>query len=81
MWNAIPFIGWIISAGVAISMAIPFWIVWTSCHIGQKYFYFLPEVYKTIGFWDTVGLFIAMSIIKSVFIPTLGSHVNVGNKD
>jgi hypothetical protein len=80
MWNAIPFIGWMISVGVAISMAIPFWLFWTVNHIGAKYFYFMPTVYQAPGFWDTVMLFVVASIIKSIFIPSLASSVNI-NKD
>ena len=76
MWNAIPGLGWMISVGVAISMAIPFWLFWTVGKIGAKFFYFMPPTYQVMGFWDTVMLFVVVSIIKSVFIPTLG-RINV----
>ena len=66
MWNKIPFAGWLISALAAISLAVPFWLFWSFLGIGKTYFYFLPLVYQTIPFWDSVGLFIVISIIKSV---------------
>jgi hypothetical protein len=69
MLNAIPFVGWFLSLFFAISLAVPFWFVWTVCGIGRAYAYWLPEVYLSPGFWDCVGIFIAMSIIKLVFVP------------
>ncbi len=79
--NAIPFIGWIMSFVFNVSMAIPFWIVWTNCDIGKKFFSFLPEVYHSITFWECVGLFIAVEIIKSVFVPKLVNVTNNNNKE
>lgn len=73
MLNAIPFIGWLLSLVFSISLAIPFWIVWTACGIGATYFYWLPVVYHEPGFWATVGLFIAISILKAVLVPKLVS--------
>jgi hypothetical protein len=75
MINAIPFIGWIISAVVSISMAIPFYFFWSSYGIGSRYFDFLPAKYQLIPFWDCVGLFVVMSILKSV-LPKLVSVSN-----
>lgn len=63
--NTIPIIGWIIDLFLTISMSIPFWFIWKVCSVGEIYFYFLPERYLTIGFWETVGLFIILSILKS----------------
>lgn len=73
MINAIPVFGWLLSLVFSISLAIPFWIVWTACGIGAAYAYWLPEVYQRPGFWDCVGVFIAVSIIKAVFVPKLSS--------
>lgn len=73
MINAIPFLGWGMSLFFSISLAIPFWFVWTVCGIGDTYFYFLPYVWRTPGFWACVGIFIAVSIIKAVFVPKLVS--------
>lgn len=71
MINAVPVVGWGLSLLLNISLAIPFWIVWTGCGIGETYAYFLPPVYRAPGFWACVGIFIAMSIIKTVFVPKL----------
>lgn len=76
MMNAIPFIGWFIDFVVKASMSLPFWLIWTKFGIGEKYFYFLPEVYQSISFWDCVGLFIAVPIAYSVFIPKIMSVSN-----
>lgn len=71
MINAIPFVGWGMSLFFSISLAVPFWFVWTVCGIGDTYAYFLPPVYHAPGFWACVGIFIAVSIIKAVFVPKL----------
>lgn len=76
MLNAIPFFGWSLSLFFSISLAIPFWFVWTLCGIGDTYFYFLPSVWRSPGFWACVGIFIAVSIIKAVFVPKLVSVSN-----
>ena len=73
MINAIPFLGWFVSFVFSVSLAIPFWIIWTACGIGETYFYFLPKVYHEIGFWSCVGLFMVFSIIKAVLVPRLFS--------
>lgn len=69
MWNFIPGIGWFISFIFCTSLAVPFWFIWTLCGIGDTYFYWLPEVYRFIGFWNTIGLFMVISILKLVLIP------------
>ena len=78
MVNAIPIIGWLISMAVNASLAVPFWICWTSYGIGQKYFTFLPSQWQSIPFWDCLGLFISVSVIKCVFVPKL-AEVNQKN--
>jgi hypothetical protein len=69
MINGIPVLGWFISFIINASLAIPFWFIWSVCGVGDTYFYFLPEVYRGIGFWSCIGLFIVISILKSVLIP------------
>ena len=76
MINALPIVGWFLSLFFSISLAIPFWIAWTVCGIGEDYFYFLPSVYHKIGFWACVGLFMVFSILKAVLIPRLASISN-----
>lgn len=73
MLNAIPFIGWFFSAFFAISLAVPFWLIWTVFGIGERYAYWLPAVYLSPGFWDCVGVFIVMGIIKTIFVPSFAS--------
>ena len=46
-----------------------FWLIWTIGGIGQKYFYWIPETYQKISFWECIGLFIVISILKNVLIP------------
>ena len=71
MINGIPFLGWFISFFFNVSLAVPFWIAWTNCKIGEKFFSFLPVVYQNISFWNCVGLFICISILKSVIVPKI----------
>ena len=74
--NAIPIVGWFFSFVFNVSLALPFWLVWTVFGIGEKYGYFLPEVYRTPGFWACVGVFIAVEIIEGVFVPKFVSVSN-----
>jgi len=71
MINKLPIIGWLLSTVGAVSLAVPFWICWTVCNTGSRYFYFLPEVYRSIPFWNCVGLFIVIAIIKGTIIPKI----------
>ena len=80
MINKLPIIGWALSLAANISLSVPFWIAWTCCGIGAKYFYWLPPVYQSIPFWNCVGLFVCISIIKGTLIPTLAS-VNNSNEN
>lgn len=81
MINTIPVIGWILSIIANVSMSIPFWFCWTVCDLGKKYFYWLPEVYQDISFWNCVGLFIILSIIKGVFYPSFNVNNSNTNKE
>ena len=73
MLNAIPVIGWLLSLIFSISLAVPFWICYSYCGLGSKYFYWLPEVYQYVSFWNCVGLFICVSILKSLLVPKFSS--------
>lgn len=70
MLNAIPFVGWLLSFVFAVSLAIPFFFIWNA--LAPTYFYFLPDVYKNIPFWDTVGLFMIIPILKFMLVPKFG---------
>lgn len=78
MVNVIPVLGWLISFGANVSMAIPFWLVWTQCGIGEEFFFFLPQAHRAPGFWACVGIFIVVSILKAVLLPR--QHVSIENK-
>ena len=73
MMNKIPVIGWIIEIFLTASMSFPFWLIWSVWDVGEKYFYFLPTVYHYIPFWECVGLFIVIGILKSVLMPNLAN--------
>ena len=79
---SIPILGWIIGVVLHASLAIPFWLAWTVCGLGAKYFYFLPEVYQNVPFWNCVGLFVVVSILKTVLLPRTFNIIqeNKGNK-
>ena len=79
--TALPIIGWLLSLLFSMSMSIPFWYLWTVCNLGEKYFYFLPNVYKEIGFWNCVGLFIVISILKSVLLPRFSISNSAGKSN
>lgn len=71
MIYAVPVLGHLIGLIVTISIAIPFWFLWSVCGIGAKFAYWLPGVYQSPGFWECVGLFMCVSILKLVFVPKL----------
>jgi len=81
MLNAIPIFGWFLSVAFAISLAVPFWFLWTVCGYGATYAYWLPNIYLHPGFWDCVCIFILMSIIHAVFIPKFASATAESKKD
>lgn len=80
MINKIPIVGWILSFIGSASLAIPFWICWSICGIGGTYFEFLPEKWQSIPFWNCIGLFMSVSIIKTVFVPRFVSVIQSTSK-
>lgn len=74
MIYAIPVVGWLVGLFFHTMLAIPFYFVWNG--LAPVYFYWLPEVYKHIDFWTIVGLFILLSILKSVLLPNFGTNVS-----
>lgn len=70
MLNKIPVFGWFLSALAAFSLSVPFFFIWNA--LAPTYFYFLPPVYLSLPFWDCVGLFMIIPILKWM-IPTLVS--------
>ncbi len=77
--NSIPVIGWSIDLFFKASLALPFWLIWSVFGIGAEFFYFLPKVYHTPGFWDCVFLFIVVPIFYKIFIPKL-VYISNSNK-
>ena len=77
MLNAIPLFGWLLSFLLSISLAIPFWLIWTVFGVGEM-FDFLPVQFHAPGFWLTVGLFMCLSIFRAVALPF---SVDGGKKD
>lgn len=79
MLNYIPVVGWLMDFGFKVSLAIPFWFIWTVLGIGRKYFSFLPEIYRAVPFWDCVGIFIVVPILYNIFVPRFVSVKNEQN--
>lgn len=73
MLNFIPVSGWILDLFLKMSLAAPFWFIWTVWGLGEKYFYFLPKVYHGPGFWDCVGVFMVVPILRLIFVPQIVS--------
>ena len=71
MIYAIPVFGWLLGLLMHASLAVPFWLFWN--WLAPKFFYFVPEVYQTLGFWECVGLFVILSILKLALVPKLAS--------
>jgi hypothetical protein len=71
MLNTIPVFGWLLDFILKASLALPFWLIWTIWGMGKKYFYFLPQTYLEPGFWECLGLFIAVPILYMIFIPKI----------
>jgi len=71
MINKLPFIGWFLSFAANVSLSIPFWLCWTVFGIGQTYFDFIPLKYQSIPFWNCVGLFMVIGILKGTFAISL----------
>ena len=66
MISKLPVIGWLLSFAASVSLSVPFWICWSTCGIGKTYFGFLPQQFHVIPFWNCVGLFIVVGILKGM---------------
>jgi hypothetical protein len=80
MINSLPFVGWFLSFFFNVSLAIPFWLCWTVFSIGTRYFWWAPVPYQSISFWNCVGLFVCISILKGVLVPSFASVTQTNNK-
>lgn len=72
MIYSIPIVGWLVGLFFHTCLAIPFWLLWG--YVGPRFFYWLPPAYLDVGFWETVALFVVVSILKFVFLPRFGSR-------
>ncbi len=79
--NYIPIVGWLIDLALKISLAIPFWLIWTVWGLGVKYFPFLPIQFQVIPFWNTVGLFMAIPILLHIITPRFVSCSNENKQE
>lgn len=77
MIYAIPVVGWLIGFIIHVSLAIPFYFCWN--WLAPKFFYWVPPVYQTLGFWEIVGLFVVLAILKLILVPKF-SHPSYSNK-
>jgi hypothetical protein len=81
MINKLPFIGWLLSFIANVSLSIPFWICWTACGVGKTYFYFVPERYQAIPFWNCVGIFIVVGILSGLVRAASPFAINVSQSN
>ena len=79
MLNSIPLLGWLLDLGFKASLAVPFYIIYTGFGIGNKYFGFLPSIYRDPSFFNCIGVFIVVPIIYGIFIPKLVSVSQINN--
>jgi hypothetical protein len=70
----LPIIGWLIGFVLALSLSVPLYFLWNS--MASTYFYWLPEVYLHIPFWDTVWLVMLLWILRCLFLPRGATNTN-----
>jgi len=68
MLNAIPILGWLLSFLFSVSLSIPFYFLWNG--LAPTYFYWLPAAYLDVPFWNCVGLFMLMPMVKMLVYPS-----------
>ena len=79
MLHALPIIGWAIQAVFTLSISVIFWLGWTVFGVGYDFFYFLPERFQSLSFWEVFWLFTVVGILKSVFTPRFVSVSQTNN--
>jgi hypothetical protein len=77
---AFPILGWFIMPILSALAAIPFYVLWHGCNV-KKFFMFLPDVYLNAGFWDMVFLFLTLTMLKSLLLPSFDITNKVKTKD
>ena len=69
----LPIIGPIIGFVLMFFLAIPFYWLWNA--VAPVYFYWLPQVYLHLPFWDCVWLMMLLTILKLILLPRFGVDV------
>lgn len=72
----LPVVGWAIAFVLMFFLAIPFYFLWND--LAPVYFYWLPQVYQSIGFWDCVWLMMLITILKLILLPNFGTTIKNG---
>ena len=75
---AIPVIGWFLGIMISLFISIPFYFLWN--WLAPIYFYFLPQVYKELPFFNCIGLFILIPIVIKTISP-FGTYVTQNQKE
>ena len=78
MINVITAAGWFLSLFFMTSLALPYNSVRIVC--GPTYFYFPPPMWQSPDFFVCIGIFILVSILRSVFAPKLASVVHFAGR-
>jgi len=71
--SVFPIIGWLMSAVMAVFIAIPLFFLWG--WLGPVYFSFVPAVYLNMGFWDIAGMLVLIGFIKLIVFPAVLNRV------
>jgi hypothetical protein len=74
----IPVVGPLIGFLFMFFLAIPLYWLWNA--LAPTYFYWLPQVYQQIPFWDCVWLLMLVGMLKLVLLPRFGTEVKVDKK-
>lgn len=66
--TVLPIIGWIVSAVMAILIAIPLHFLWG--WLAPIYFSFIPALYLEMSFWDMAGMLVLIGFLKLIVYPS-----------
>ena len=71
----VPIFGPLLGFVFMFFLAIPFYYLWND--LAPMYFYWLPQVYLQLPFWDCVWLMMLTGMLKLILLPRF---VTVGKK-
>lgn len=69
----IPIVGPLLGFIFMMFLAIPFYFLWNS--MAPTYFYWLPEIYLQLPFWDCVWMLMLIGMLKLILLPRFGTAV------